>query len=59
MTNQRKVSEKMEQSMHKNYGFGFEEYERSLTKKLKVEREREKSYKENLKLYTDMNNRLG
>ncbi|MDE5416244.1 hypothetical protein [Alkalihalobacterium chitinilyticum] len=43
--------------MQQNHGIGYEEYNRSLEKRLEVEKSREKEYKRSLKLAIELNQR--
>jgi hypothetical protein len=45
----------MEKAMQQNHGIGYEEYNRSLEKRLEVEKEREKDYKRSQKIGIEFN----
>ncbi|GAA5417784.1 hypothetical protein Pryu01_02859 [Paraliobacillus ryukyuensis] len=48
----------MEKAMQENHGVGFAEYEKSLAKRLEIEKKREKSYRNGLKIVTDMEQKV-
>ncbi|SDI28267.1 hypothetical protein [Alteribacillus bidgolensis] len=48
------TTENLEKSMHKAHGVTQEEYKRSLEKKIEVEKEREKDYKKNKEIQTEI-----
>ncbi len=43
--------------MQQNHGIGYEEYNRSLDKRLDIEKAREKEYKRSMKLAVEFNPR--
>lgn len=44
----------MEKAMQQNHGLGYAEYERSLEQRLEIEKKRERSHKNGLKIVTEM-----
>ncbi|WP_181315333.1 hypothetical protein [Salsuginibacillus halophilus] len=47
----------MEKAMQQSHGMGFEEYSQSLTKRLQVERERERNYQMMNQMTAELNAR--
>ena len=45
---------KMEKAMHQNHGMNFTEYEMNVDKRMKVERKREKSHEQSIKLIAEL-----
>ncbi|EIT87158.1 hypothetical protein A374_02854 [Fictibacillus macauensis ZFHKF-1] len=48
----------MEKALHKAHGIGFAEYERSLTKRIDVEVERQKEYVKSLEISHEMQRKI-
>jgi peptide deformylase len=48
----------MEKSMHQSHGMGYAEYQRSLEKRMIVERKREKEYKKSLIMVNEFDRKL-
>ena len=44
----------MEKAMHQNHGVNFTEYEMNVEKRMKVERKREKSHEQSMKLIAEL-----
>ncbi|WP_158736165.1 hypothetical protein [Alteribacillus sp. YIM 98480] len=55
---EQETTENLEKSMHKAHGVTQEEYKRSLDKKIEVEKEREKDYKKNKEIQTEVDNHM-
>ncbi|MFV8826573.1 hypothetical protein [Alkalihalobacterium sp. APHAB7] len=47
----------MEKAMQQNHGIGYEEYNRSLEKRLEIEKARERDYKRSIKLAIELKQR--
>ncbi|WP_222599359.1 hypothetical protein [Aquibacillus kalidii] len=44
----------MEKAMHQTHGVNFAEYSRKLSHRIKVEKAREKSHKQSMKVYNEI-----
>lgn len=48
----------MEKSMYQSHGMGYEEYQRSLEKRMLVEKRREKDYKQSVVIISELDRKL-
>ncbi|WP_408007545.1 hypothetical protein ACJROX_23070 [Pseudalkalibacillus sp. A8] len=48
----------MEKAMHQAHGIGYAEYDRSLEKRLKIERKREQEYKESQQMLNEFTGKV-
>ncbi len=53
-----KSNEIIEKSMHSNHGYSMEGYERSLDKKITVEKKREKEYEKSKEVSREANSQV-
>ncbi|MFB5661450.1 hypothetical protein [Alteribacillus sp. HJP-4] len=54
----KETTENIEKSMQESHGVSKEEYERSVDKKIEVEKKREKDHKENKDLTNEINTKI-
>ncbi|MBB5173517.1 hypothetical protein [Texcoconibacillus texcoconensis] len=48
----------MEKAMYQSYGFGYEEYNRNLNNRMKVEAERERNYRRSVEIVASHQNQV-
>ena len=52
-----KYTGEMEKAMYQAHGIGYEEYSQKLSKRIEVERNREKEYEQSLKIASEIERR--